>query len=133
MSELGQRIRKARQARGVTGAQLAERIGVSANYISELERGIKKNPSMQVIAGMADVLGYPVSYFFGMPENRISQYIPSDLSGYVRETIVEPYYTTKRELAEMDDQEVMAALVEYLRKKQQQEQKEKEEGKEVAT
>jgi transcriptional regulator with XRE-family HTH domain len=114
MTELGHRIRRARQTKGLTGAQLAESIGVSANYISELERGIKKNPSMQVIAGMSDVLSVPVDYFFGVQGNRLSRLIPSDLSGYVQETILQPYGATGR-LGELDDAVVMEAFVEYLR------------------
>ncbi|HEU4965317.1 MAG TPA: helix-turn-helix transcriptional regulator [Bacilli bacterium] len=115
MSELGQRIKRARQARGVTGAQLAEQIGVSANYISELERGVKKNPSMQVVSGMADVLRFPVDYFFGVEQNRLTQYLPDDVSGYVMEKIVQPYSATARPLEELDDREVIDALVEYIR------------------
>ncbi|MGZ4134516.1 MAG: helix-turn-helix domain-containing protein [Tumebacillaceae bacterium] len=116
MSELGQRIRQARQSRNVTGAQLAEKIGVSANYISELERGIKKNPSMNVISGMAEVLGYPVDYFFGVTrEKRIQQYIPRDLSSYVHETILQPYGTATNRLDEVDDLQLMEAFVDYLR------------------
>jgi transcriptional regulator with XRE-family HTH domain len=116
MSELGQRIRQARQSRNVTAAQLAERIGVSANYISELERGIKKNPSMNVISGMADVLGLPVDYFFGVnTERRIQQYIPRDLSSYVQETILQPYGAASDRLEEVDDLQLMEAFVDYLR------------------
>jgi len=117
MSELGKRIRQARQARGVTGAQLADMIGVSANYISELERGIKKNPSMQVVSGMAEVLHYPVDYFFGVQEQRIRQFIPADLSGYVAESILRPYGARSHDLNELSDHEVMDALVEYLRQR----------------
>lgn len=115
MSELGERIRRARQSRNITGAQLAGCIGVSANYISELERGVKKNPSMQVIAGLAEVLGCPVDYFFGVEEKRLSDYIPEDLSGYVRESIVARYGAQERDLHELGDAEMMEALVEYLR------------------
>ena len=118
MTELGHRIRRARQTKGLTGAQLAESIGVSANYISELERGIKKNPSMQVIAGMSEVLTVPVDYFFGVQSNRLSRFIPSDLSGYVQEAILQPYGATGR-LGELDDEVVMEAFVEYLRTRKQ--------------
>jgi transcriptional regulator with XRE-family HTH domain len=118
MTELGHRIRRARQTKGLTGAQLAESIGVSANYISELERGIKKNPSMQVIAGMSEVLSVPVDYFFGVQSNRLSRFIPSDLSGYVQETILQPYGATGR-LGELEDEVVMEAFVEYLRMRKQ--------------
>ncbi|MCX7571486.1 helix-turn-helix transcriptional regulator [Tumebacillus sp. DT12] len=115
MEELGSRIRRARQTRRVTAAQLAEHIGVSANYISELERGVKKNPSMQVIAKMSDVLDFPVDYFFGVEQRRIAQYIPEDLSSYVHEAIVQSYGETTRDLEELDDREVMDALMEYVR------------------
>ncbi|MFD2170924.1 helix-turn-helix domain-containing protein [Tumebacillus lipolyticus] len=115
MSELGDRIRRARQHRKITGAQLATSIGVSATYISELERGVKKNPSMQVIAGMAEVMSYPIDYFFGVEEKKLRDYIPDDLSGYVRERIVAKYCAEQRDLHELDDAEMMGALVEYLR------------------
>jgi transcriptional regulator with XRE-family HTH domain len=115
MEGLGARIRRARQSREMTAAQLAEQIGVSANYISELERGVKKNPSMQVIAKMAEVLHYPVDYFFGVEKRRIAQYIPEDLSSYVHETIIQPYGAKSRDLSELDDREVMEALMEYVR------------------
>lgn len=114
LEELGQRIRQARLSRGVTGAQLAEHIGVSANYISELERGIKKNPSMQVIAGMAGILRFPVDYFFGLEEKRMQRYIPADLSGFVRERILAPYSSGDK-AEELSDEEVMDALMQYVR------------------
>jgi transcriptional regulator with XRE-family HTH domain len=114
LAELGQRIRQARLQRGVTGAQLAEYIGVSANYISELERGIKKNPSMQVIAGMAEVLHVPVDYFFGVTDKSLHHYIPADLSSYVREQIIEPYGTPGKAEG-LSDKEIMDALMQYVR------------------
>ena len=93
---------------------MAEFIGVSANYISELERGIKKNPSMQVIAGMADVLRYPVDYFFGSEEKGLHHYIPADLSGFVREKIIEPYCSSHH-AEQLSDKEMMDALMQYVR------------------
>jgi len=124
MSELGQRIRRARQTRGVTGAQLAERIGVSANYISELERGVKKNPSMQVVAGMAEVLNYPVDYFFGVEERRIRHYIPQDLNSYVQESVVAKYGPSSADLSDLNDHQLMDALVGYLRSRKKNESEE---------
>jgi len=114
LEELGQRIRQARLSRGVTGAQLAEHIGVSANYISELERGIKKNPSMQVVAGLSDVLRFPVDYFFGLEGRGLQRYIPADLSGFVRERILAPY-SSGANAEELSDEEMMDALMQYVR------------------
>jgi transcriptional regulator with XRE-family HTH domain len=116
MAELGPLIRLARKERGLTAAQLAEAVGVTPTYIGELERGVKKNPSMQVIAGMAQELDKPVSYFFGAAqESRIIRSLPEDVSGYVRETILEPYRASRPDVEDMSDADVMEALVRYLR------------------
>lgn len=125
--ELKQLIKQARQERKMTAAQLAEAIGVTPTYISEMERGIKKNPSMQVIAGMAEALGKPVSYFFGAQEQpSLFRSLPQDVSGYVRETILEPYAASPDDVEKMSDQDMMEALVEYLRQlKQRTESEEK--------
>lgn len=61
---LGGRIKKARRDKGITEQELANGIGVTVNYISELERGIKKNPSLKVIYGMSKVLDHPAARFF---------------------------------------------------------------------
>jgi len=56
---LGERLRKLRKARGLTLAQLAERVGKSEGYLSRLERG-QVNPSLSTLKRIADVLGRPV-------------------------------------------------------------------------
>ena len=43
--DLGRRIRAARKKQGITLKQLAEQTGLSASFISEVERGISQ-PSM---------------------------------------------------------------------------------------
>ncbi|PWK11477.1 helix-turn-helix domain-containing protein [Tumebacillus permanentifrigoris] len=116
MAELGTLIRQARKEMGLTAVQLAEAVGVTPTYIGELERGVKKNPSMQVIAGMAERLDKPVNYFFGASqESRIIRSLPQDVSGYVRETILEPYCATRDRVETLSDADVMEALVDYLR------------------
>ncbi|MBL0388158.1 helix-turn-helix transcriptional regulator [Tumebacillus sp. ITR2] len=110
-------IREARTQSGLTVAQLAEAVGVTATYLRELERGVKKNPSMQVVAGMADVLGKPVSYFFGKQEEAgtLISALPADVSGYVREKILEPFGTSQESVETWSDTQVMEAFVHYLR------------------
>lgn len=52
---LGNRIRRFRQERGLTLEQLSEKSGLSASYLSTIERGLKK-PSIPVLKRIADAL-----------------------------------------------------------------------------
>lgn len=54
-------LRELRLARGYTLHQLSELSGVSLMYISELERGTKKNPSAQVLVNLAKSLDVPIT------------------------------------------------------------------------
>ncbi len=49
---LSKRIREARKAKGLTQDQLAEKAGISAVYMSEIERNLK-TPSIDVFLGIA--------------------------------------------------------------------------------
>ena len=52
---MGMRIREIRKNRGLTGEQLADMIGVSKGYVSELETG-KKTPGAGLVLRLADAL-----------------------------------------------------------------------------
>ncbi|QPE03902.1 helix-turn-helix transcriptional regulator [Microbacterium schleiferi] len=52
---LGGRLRSLRHERGETLTETARRAGVSVQYLSEVERGVKE-PSSEVIAAVADAL-----------------------------------------------------------------------------
>jgi len=53
---LGVRLRRLRHERGETLGETAERAGVSPQYLSEMERGVK-DPSSEMIAAVAGALG----------------------------------------------------------------------------
>lgn len=53
--KIGRKIARLRKELGLSQAQLAERIDLSAEYISRLERGINA-PSVQALNILADVL-----------------------------------------------------------------------------
>lgn len=65
MDGLGQRLRKFRDDRGWTQAELAERAGVSKPYVSELESGAGRRPSGQILLKLADALGVTVADILG--------------------------------------------------------------------
>jgi len=53
--DLGGRIRSLRRGRGRTQEQLAERVGLSVNYVSRIERGLE-NPTLETLLGLAEAL-----------------------------------------------------------------------------
>lgn len=61
----GANLRHQRKAKNLTQADLAERVGVSTEMISKVERGIA-SPSFHTIEKLADVLGVPEVVFFGL-------------------------------------------------------------------
>lgn len=53
---LGERLRRLRHERGETLGETARRAGLSPQYLSEIERGIKE-PSSEMIAAVTGALG----------------------------------------------------------------------------
>lgn len=59
--ESGKRIKEMRKRAGVTQAQLAEKLGISADGMSSIERG-KNGVSVDLFGVMAELLGSSVDY-----------------------------------------------------------------------
>ncbi|MFS8098588.1 helix-turn-helix domain-containing protein [Lentzea alba] len=53
---LGRKLRETREARGDRLVDVADRAGISVQYLSEIERG-RKEPSSEMIAAVAGALG----------------------------------------------------------------------------
>jgi transcriptional regulator with XRE-family HTH domain len=53
---LGAHLRERRRARGETLQETADRAGISLQYLSEIERGVK-DPSSEMISAVAGALG----------------------------------------------------------------------------
>ena len=52
----GERLKNRRQALGLTQAQLFEQTGITAAYISTIERG-RANPTLDMMVKLADAVG----------------------------------------------------------------------------
>ena len=63
MQSLGKRLRELRKERGLTLAQLGQRAGLSASYLSQIERGVTM-PSLATLTTIASALDVEVRYFF---------------------------------------------------------------------
>ena len=61
LSTFSANLRRARQVKGWTQAELARRAQVQQGYLSALERGQKTNPSMALLERLASALGTNVS------------------------------------------------------------------------
>lgn len=58
---LGSRIRQLRIKKNLTLSQLAERASISKSYLSYIERGVQKNPSIQILEKIAIILSVDVN------------------------------------------------------------------------
>jgi transcriptional regulator with XRE-family HTH domain len=54
-------LRRIREDRGLTQEQVAQKAGVTKQYITMLERGARKTPSLPVLKRLAKALGVPVT------------------------------------------------------------------------
>lgn len=61
MTELGKRIRVAREQRGMTQKEAAQAAGIATDMISRLENGRYRSPGLRTLIRIADGLGAPVS------------------------------------------------------------------------
>lgn len=62
--KFGEKVRRLREARGLSQSQLAALLGLSESskgYISELERG-KKRPSVELVLGLAVLFNVSTDY-----------------------------------------------------------------------
>ena len=63
MQSLGKRLKALRNERGLTLVQLGQQIGLSASYLSQIERSVTM-PSLSRLATIARVLDVEVGHFF---------------------------------------------------------------------
>lgn len=64
MNNIGERLRAMRKEKGLTQAELADRLGISFVGVSQWESG-KRNPKKETLMRLAAVLDVPVSYLAG--------------------------------------------------------------------
>ena len=60
---IGRQIRDLRKAKGITLVAMAEAIGKSVGYVSQVERGVSSLP-IPVLQAISEVLGVQISWFF---------------------------------------------------------------------
>jgi len=53
--------------------ELASKSGVSRGYISEIERGVKRNIGVEIVVSLAEALGVSVSYLLGLSDDVLGE------------------------------------------------------------
>ncbi|MRH44597.1 helix-turn-helix domain-containing protein [Aquibacillus halophilus] len=62
---IGERMKIQRKIKGYSITKLASLAGVSKSYLSYIERGIQKNPSLQILSKVAVRLDTSIEYLMG--------------------------------------------------------------------
>lgn len=85
-------FRVLRSCLGLTAKEMAERCSISAVYLSELERGVKANPSDQVLTRIADASGMSreaIGFYMGAKDFDYAGFLVSSLQSYADRYISE--------------------------------------------
>lgn len=61
---IGKLLRSKRNEKGYTLEDIAEKIGVSINYVSKIEKGESTNPSDEIIVNLSRILDIEEDYVF---------------------------------------------------------------------
>lgn len=67
LNQVGPRLRRVREHRGLTLAKAAEQTGISTSTLSRLETGQRK-PSLELLLPLAQLYGVPLDDLVGAPE-----------------------------------------------------------------
>jgi len=84
LAEVGPRLRRFRDQRGVTLAELSDATGISKSTLSRLESGQRK-PSLELLLPIAEAHQVPLDELVGAPEvgDPRVQFVPQDRNGRV--------------------------------------------------
>jgi XRE family transcriptional regulator of biofilm formation len=75
-----------RKQKGLTLSELAKRANISKSYLSNIERNLNRNPSIDVVKRIATVLDIDLDTFLGpVKSNTVQQEIGQDLIDFVAE------------------------------------------------
>lgn len=84
LAEVGPRLRRIRDQRGITLTELADATGISKSTLSRLESGQRK-PSLELLLPIAEAHQVPIDELVGAPEvgDPRVRFVPQDRNGRV--------------------------------------------------
>lgn len=82
---IGKNIYEIRKRRGLTLTELAERAGIAKSYLSNIERNLNQNPSINVIEKIASVLDVDLKELLGTGKDEKESLLDNDWVDFVKE------------------------------------------------
>lgn len=70
MEKFGERIKELRKERGITSYEMATRLGISRNTLTNWERGNKEPHAVEILEEMAKIFEVPLRYLLIEEEKR---------------------------------------------------------------
>jgi transcriptional regulator with XRE-family HTH domain len=83
-AEFGARLRSARQRLGLTLKDVSDRSGSSIAYLSDLERGLLKNPTLETLTSLASALDVSLNDLLGVDELGDEGGFPASLERFAK-------------------------------------------------
>ena len=80
---IGERIKRARKANGITQEILAEKLNVSIGYVSQVERGITKI-SLDLLGAISSILECDIAGFITESAVNSSEYLETEIVSELR-------------------------------------------------
>jgi transcriptional regulator with XRE-family HTH domain len=126
LENIGKKLTKLRNEKGLSLRELGEKVNLSHSYIDAIEKN-KTNPSIPSLKLIADYFGVDVAYFLSDENEEVIFYsepsifdkLPEDLKDFVVKEENTPYLVVAKQLAAYDldkltDRE-MKFLVDWLK------------------
>jgi XRE family transcriptional regulator, master regulator for biofilm formation len=100
---IGLRIKYFREKKNYSLTELAKRSGVSKSYLSQIERNLQINPSLQLLSKLAKSLECSVDDLLGHDNEQVAikEYLDPDWTVLVKEAILEGL--SKEEFKELSE------------------------------
>ncbi|PYN71328.1 MAG: hypothetical protein DMD93_00460 [Candidatus Rokuibacteriota bacterium] len=79
MRELSRMIQQLRESKGMTQRDLADKAKVTPGYVAQLEMGLRKNPSLASLQGLAKALGVSLDDLMTDPREKLRRLKSSEV------------------------------------------------------
>lgn len=102
----GKKLKALRESKGLGVNQLALKAGVNASSISRLEKGERKDPTLETVKKLSKALGVSISYFedeANHPADMIAAHIDENIIEEQLEDIINYIEFVKQKSAKMKD------------------------------
>ena len=112
---LGENIKKIRQSKKMGLNKTASLAGISGSYLSNIEKGIKENPSMDVLNKIATALNVSINSFF---EEEIKDHhinLQPKIFNNTNKTTIDYSALTIEEVSELEAIRAFQSLLDYIK------------------